>query len=83
MKLHPYFNNHALSEGKLWVDDTHLFVKTGKPLRDYSQAGSIDLLIEDLPTVARRSPIWPELEATLKAHRAHNYSIFLAVISQH
>ena len=54
MKLHPYFNNHALSEGKLWVDDTHLFVKTGKPLRDYSQAGSIDLLIEDLPTIAAK-----------------------------
>jgi L-rhamnose mutarotase len=26
---------------------------------------------------ARHSPIWPELEATLKAHGAHNYSIFL------
>ncbi len=26
---------------------------------------------------ARHSPIWPELEAVLKAHGAHNYSIFL------
>lgn len=26
---------------------------------------------------ARHSPIWAELEATLKAHGAHNYSIFL------
>ena len=25
----------------------------------------------------RHRPIWPELEATLKAHGAHNYSIFL------
>lgn len=25
----------------------------------------------------RHSPIWPELEAELKAHSAHNYSIFL------
>src|SRR5215210_1165910 len=26
---------------------------------------------------ARHNPIWPELEATLKAHGVHNYSIFL------
>ncbi len=26
---------------------------------------------------ARHSPIWPELEAVLKEHGAHNYSIFL------
>lgn len=25
----------------------------------------------------RHSPIWPELEAVLKAHGGHNYSIFL------
>lgn len=25
----------------------------------------------------RHSPIWPELEAVLKAHGVHNYSIFL------
>jgi L-rhamnose mutarotase len=25
----------------------------------------------------RHSPIWPELERTLKAHGVHNYSIFL------
>ena len=25
----------------------------------------------------RHDPIWPELEATLKSHGAHNYSIFL------
>lgn len=25
----------------------------------------------------RHNPIWPELEATLKEHGAHNYSIFL------
>ena len=25
----------------------------------------------------RHNPIWPELEAVLKAHGAHNYSIFL------
>lgn len=25
----------------------------------------------------RHSPIWPELEQVLKAHGAHNYSIFL------
>lgn len=25
----------------------------------------------------RHHPIWPELEAVLKAHGAHNYSIFL------
>ncbi len=25
----------------------------------------------------RHSPIWPELEKTLKSHGAHNYSIFL------
>jgi L-rhamnose mutarotase len=27
--------------------------------------------------VARHQPIWPELEAVLKAHGARNYSIFL------
>lgn len=26
---------------------------------------------------ARHNPIWPELEETLRAHGAHNYSIFL------
>ena len=26
---------------------------------------------------ARHSPIWPELEAVLKSHGVHNYSIFL------
>ncbi len=25
----------------------------------------------------RHNPIWPELEATLKAHGVHNYSIYL------
>ena len=25
----------------------------------------------------RHSPIWPELQSTLKAHGVHNYSIFL------
>ncbi len=25
----------------------------------------------------RHSPIWPELEETLRAHGAHNYSVFL------
>lgn len=25
----------------------------------------------------RHQPIWPELEATLKAHGVHNYSIFM------
>ena len=25
----------------------------------------------------RHTPIWPELEATLKSHGVHNYSIFL------
>jgi L-rhamnose mutarotase len=25
----------------------------------------------------RHNPIWPDLEATLKSHGAHNYSIFL------
>jgi L-rhamnose mutarotase len=25
----------------------------------------------------RHNPIWPELEATLKSHGVHNYSIFL------
>lgn len=25
----------------------------------------------------RHNPIWPELEATLRAHGVHNYSIFL------
>lgn len=27
--------------------------------------------------IRRHSPIWPELEAALKDHGAHNYSIFL------
>lgn len=54
MKPHPYFKNHVLSAGKLWVDDAHCFVKTGKPLRDYSDAASIQLLIEDLPTIAAK-----------------------------
>ena len=54
MKPHPYFKNHALSEGKLWVNGKHYFVKTGKPLRDYSDAESINLLIEDLETIAAK-----------------------------
>lgn len=27
--------------------------------------------------IKRHNPIWPELEAVLKSHGAHNYSIFL------
>jgi L-rhamnose mutarotase len=27
--------------------------------------------------IKRHNPIWPELEQTLRAHGAHNYSIFL------
>ncbi len=27
--------------------------------------------------IARHNPIWPELQAVLRAHGAHNYSIFL------
>jgi L-rhamnose mutarotase len=30
----------------------------------------------------RHSPIWPELEQTLKAHGVHNYSIFLLAETQ-
>jgi L-rhamnose mutarotase len=29
----------------------------------------------------RHRPIWPELEATLKKHGVHNYSIFLDAMS--
>ena len=31
----------------------------------------------------RHQPIWPELEATLKTHGAHNYSIFLDTKTNH
>jgi len=32
---------------------------------------------EEAQYKGRHSPIWPELEAVLKAHGVHNYSIFL------
>lgn len=32
---------------------------------------------QEVEYTRRHSPIWPELEATLKSHGAHNYSIFL------
>ena len=30
----------------------------------------------------RHNPIWPELEATLKSHGVHNYSIFLHPVTR-
>ena len=54
MKSHPYFENHVLKDGKLWVDGQHKFLKTGKPLRDYGNAEQIDALIADLPIIASK-----------------------------
>jgi hypothetical protein len=54
MKIHPYFKDHALSNGKLWVNGAHRFLKTGKPLRNYADAGAINQLIEDLPIIAAK-----------------------------
>lgn len=54
MNSHPYFEGHALKDGKLWVNDAHKFLKTGKPLRDYGNAGQIEALIADLPIIAAK-----------------------------
>ena len=54
MKHHPFFKNHVLRGGKLWVDGTHVFLKTGKPLRNFSDPTAIDQLISDLPTIASK-----------------------------
>jgi hypothetical protein len=51
MKLHSFFKNHALKDGKLWVNGEHLFLKTGKPLRNYGNAEQIDALIADLTII--------------------------------
>lgn len=55
MKSHPFFANHVLKDGKLWVDGQHKFLKTGKPLRDYGNAEQIDALIADLPIIAAKN----------------------------
>lgn len=54
MKPHPYFEDHVLQNGKLWVKGEHKFLKTGKPLRNYGSAEEIDALIEDLPIIASK-----------------------------
>jgi Beta-galactosidase len=40
-----------LRDGRLYVDGTWVFLKIGKPLRDFANAGSVDQLIKDLPVV--------------------------------
>jgi L-rhamnose mutarotase len=45
--------------------------------RSFRILGAQQTTLQPPPPQARHSPIWPELEATLKAHGAHNYSIFL------
>ncbi|MEM9399814.1 MAG: hypothetical protein AAF984_06360 [Verrucomicrobiota bacterium] len=54
MKQHSYFKNHFLKDGKLWVDEKHLFLKSGKPLRNYGNEEQIEQLIEDLPLIASK-----------------------------
>ncbi|MEM0964856.1 MAG: hypothetical protein AAGJ81_01730 [Verrucomicrobiota bacterium] len=51
---HPYFKNHYLNDGKLWVDGEHRFLKTGKPLRNFADAFEVEQLIRDLGLIARK-----------------------------
>ena len=54
MKPHPFIKNHCLDSGKLWVDGEHIFLKTGKPLRDFGNVKQVDRLIADLPIIASK-----------------------------
>lgn len=54
MKAHPFFEEHYLQHGKIWVDGTHHFQKTGKPLRNFASQIEITQLIEDLPVIAAK-----------------------------
>lgn len=54
MNLHPHKPNHCLHEGRLYVNGSHLFLKTGKPLRDFSNSEEVGKLIMDLPKIAAK-----------------------------
>ncbi len=44
-----------LRQGKLWVDGAYLFLKIGKPLRDYSNEAEIEQLINDLDRIQEKN----------------------------
>ncbi len=52
MRAHPYFKDHELRDGKLWISGEHRFLKTGKPLRDYGDATAVESIIEEIPIIA-------------------------------
>lgn len=54
MKQHPYFPDHELRKGKLFIRGEHKFLKTGKPLRNFSDQTEVDQLIEDLPLIKNK-----------------------------
>jgi hypothetical protein len=54
MKQHPYFPHHILEGGKLWVKGRHIFLKTGKPLRNYADYAEAEQLIRDLPKIVAK-----------------------------
>ena len=41
--------HRELRDGKLFVDGKWTFLKIGKPLRNFADAGEVDQLIRDLP----------------------------------
>ncbi|MEM6601795.1 MAG: hypothetical protein AAF649_10455 [Verrucomicrobiota bacterium] len=55
MRNHPFFDCHALVNGKLLVDGKHSFLKTGKPLRNFSDEQDIAQLIRDLPVLVSKN----------------------------
>jgi hypothetical protein len=53
MKLHPFNSSLYLQDGRLWKDDSHQFLKIGKPLRNFSSETEIEQLIADLPRIQK------------------------------
>ncbi|MBN2308534.1 MAG: beta-galactosidase [Candidatus Hydrogenedentes bacterium] len=45
----------ALRQGRLYVDGEWVFLKIGKPLRNFADAGSVDQLIADLPIIQEKA----------------------------
>ncbi|NDV61582.1 hypothetical protein G0Q06_03885 [Puniceicoccales bacterium CK1056] len=54
MHIHPYKTGHCLRDGRLYVNDEHQFLKTGKPLRNYGDPTEVRKLMADLPVIASK-----------------------------
>lgn len=52
MVCHPYLQELSLRGGRLYEGEKHVFLKTGKPLRDYGAAEEVERLIGDLPIIS-------------------------------